>query len=237
MVFPSLSVFFFVFHLFLLTLCDANNFCKSFPCKDIGTLEYPFTDLDRPECGLIEVDCNSSLTTRKIKFGNQWTRYEVMKMYLSSDELMVRDTVLQFQLHTRSCDSYVDIYLPDSPSISFKITQNLTTLFKCYETSTHSKSVDDYFENYKKYSGCDDFTVYYQNPWDGNLTRETGHPLPSGCWSIQLPIKATENSSDDLFKLLTYEYTIKWQVSNDPTKGQFVVYYLQNETILVEHTD
>lgn len=146
-----------------------------------------------------------------------------MKICISSDEMMVRGTVLQFHLDNLSCDSYVNISHSDSPFISFKIsheldewiqgtalkvrielTQNLTTLFKCNETSTHSQSVDDYFENYKKYSGCKGFTVYYRNPWHGNLTRKTGHPLPSKCWPIQLPIKATENSSHDLCKLHAY---------------------------------
>ncbi|XP_073129931.1 LEAF RUST 10 DISEASE-RESISTANCEUS RECEPTOR-LIKE PROTEIN KINASE-like 1.1 isoform X2 [Henckelia pumila] len=200
---------------FLVEFCYANYECpKSFPCKDLGTLEYPFAQFYRPECGLIEVDhCDSSWTPKNVKIGNQWTRYEIMKVDNSSDEsIMVRDNILKIHLGNRSCDSFTSIPLPVSPFISFTIPQNLTTcLFKCNKTYS-------YFEDYKNYSGCDDFTVYYRK----NLSRENDpHDFPLGyCQPIQLPVNDTshddDDDDDDLFNLLTYEYTIHWHLQ--PTK-------------------
>ncbi|XP_073129932.1 LEAF RUST 10 DISEASE-RESISTANCEUS RECEPTOR-LIKE PROTEIN KINASE-like 1.1 isoform X3 [Henckelia pumila] len=207
MAFPNLLVFLFVlFHLFLVELCDANHECpKSFPCKHFGTLEYPFTELERPECGLITADCDST----KFRLGGK--EYQVLKN-ISTDKYLVLDSSLHYNLNTNSCFSF-RTPLPIYPNISFTISPNLT-LFTCDKSSNDRKREEDYFQiqNYKNYSTCLGFTVYYRNPRDGNLSREIDDPLPLGCSSIQLPLNITSDSRDNVFKLLAYEYTIEWQV-------------------------
>lgn len=214
--FPSLLVFLSVFHLFLLVFCDSH--CpKPFPCQNL-TLEYPFTEFGgHPECGLIEIDCDSSPTPKILKFGNEWTQYDVTNLDIKSHKLTVRDTILKQDLNAHTCPSTSSTAaLSKFPPISFTSSPNLT-LFKCDKSLPDSRRVEEFFKGYEHYSDCDNFILYYRNPADGNLTRETD--LPFGCLSIQLPMIADGNWSDDLFELLTYDYTIEWHV-DQPTKGQ-----------------
>ncbi|KZV34587.1 putative serine/threonine-protein kinase-like [Dorcoceras hygrometricum] len=218
MAFPTLSVFFFLVHLSLLTLCDSH--CpESFPCKNLDPLKYPLTMYGHPYCGLLEIDCDSSSTPKLINLGDEWTRYDVMNISYSSNELTVRDTALEKQLNRRECSSLTSIRLQSYNNISFTISPNLT-LFKCGLDLSDTQSVDNYFKGFENKT-CEGFRVYYRSPWGGNLPGEVGLP-PLGCHRVHLPMHATVNWSQDLFQLLTYEYTIEWHF--EPTKDHFENY-------------
>ncbi|XP_075484795.1 LEAF RUST 10 DISEASE-RESISTANCE LOCUS RECEPTOR-LIKE PROTEIN KINASE-like 1.1 isoform X2 [Primulina tabacum] len=207
--FLSLLVFF-VFHRFLLVFCHSK--CPlSFPCQNL-TLEYPFTKFV-PECGLIKIDCDSP-STPKLQLVDKGLKWDVMNINFSSHKLIVRDNILKHDLNRRCCPSN-SVPLSIFPNISFTSSPNLT-IFKCDEALTDITSVEEHFRSSESYhQDCENFTLYYRNPAVGNLPKETD--LPSVCHSIQLPLNPNGNWSDDLFALLTYDYTIELHV--EPTKG------------------
>ncbi|XP_073037906.1 PR5-like receptor kinase isoform X2 [Primulina eburnea] len=211
MAFPNLFVFFFVFYALLLNFSDANNCPKSFPCSELGILEYPLTGLERPDCGLIGVACNTSVPMFKI--GDKGPFYDVLDN-ISTNKYFVRDLSLRYNLARSSCFSFSSLPLYISPHISFVISPNLT-LFTC-DKPFYDRSVEEHFKDYKNHSKCVGFDVYYRNPEDGN--RASGADLPFGCRSIQMPLwNRSLNWSDGLFKLLAYEFDLEWHV--EQTKG------------------
>ncbi|XP_073031364.1 PR5-like receptor kinase isoform X4 [Primulina eburnea] len=211
MAFPNLFVFFFVFYALLLNFSDANNCPKSFPCSELGILEYPLTGLERPDCGLIGVACNTSVPMFKI--GDKGPFYDVLDN-ISANKYFVRDLSLRYNLARSSCFSFSSLPLYISPHISFVISPNLT-LFTC-DKPFYDRSVEEHFKDYKNYSQCSGFDVYYRNPEDGNPT--SGADLPLRCRSIQMPVwNRSLNWSDGLFKLLAYEFDLEWHV--EQTKG------------------
>ncbi|XP_073037908.1 LEAF RUST 10 DISEASE-RESISTANCEUS RECEPTOR-LIKE PROTEIN KINASE-like 2.1 isoform X3 [Primulina eburnea] len=214
MAFPNLFVFFFVFYALLLNFSDANNCPKSFPCSELGILEYPLTGLERPDCGLIGVACNTSVPMFKI--GDKGPFYDVLDN-ISTNKYFVRDLSLRYNLARSSCFSFSSLPLYISPHISFVISPNLT-LFTC-DKPFYDRSVEEHFKDYKNHSKCVGFDVYYRNPEDGN--RASGADLPFGCRSIQMPLwNRSLNWSDGLFKLLAYEFDLEWHV--EQTKGASV---------------
>ncbi|XP_073031058.1 LEAF RUST 10 DISEASE-RESISTANCEUS RECEPTOR-LIKE PROTEIN KINASE-like 1.1 isoform X3 [Primulina eburnea] len=206
MAFPNLFLFFFVFHALLLNFSDANNCPKSFPCSELGLLEYPLTGLERPDCGLIGVACNTSVPMFKI--GDKGPFYDVLDN-ISANKYFVRDVSLRYNLDRSSCFSFSSFPLYISPNISFVISPNLT-VFTC-DKPFYDRSVEEHFKDYKNYSQCSGFDVYYRNPEDGNPT--SGADLPLRCRSIQMPVwNRSLNWSDGLFKLLAYEFDLEWHV-------------------------
>ncbi|GAY47599.1 hypothetical protein CUMW_105600 [Citrus unshiu] len=99
-------------------------------------------------------------------------------------------------LDNRSCESFKNISLPSSPSISFEI-QSYLTLFKC------PKILGNIPMNFKM--SCDDSMIYYNHPDDDDLPS-----LPPQCSLIQLPVAVSKTRyASDLFRLLTGNFSLK----------------------------
>lgn len=174
---------------------------NSFSCQNIGNLTFPFyTNYTNRRCGLCKLKCNEPVP--KLQLGGQL--YDVKGLNQASQEIQVHGQALQNLLDKKDCASFSSIYLPNSPSISFKL--NNITLFKCPENSKYK------FQNYA-FQKCNDYNLYYRYPVHHRS------PIPDelqyNCSVIKLPLSTLGNTSKStqLFELLTADFTLKFHIS------------------------
>ncbi|KAG8366646.1 hypothetical protein BUALT_Bualt17G0101300 [Buddleja alternifolia] len=148
-------------------------------------------------------NCTSANPIIQLGHGGSW--YEILNK-LSTNMFFIRDPALQTQLSERSC-FFANLSLPKSPSASLAISTNLT-LFRCVNQSD-SEEIERRFEDYTS-RRCQFFTVYYRNSAFGG--GEEGS-VPSNCSVIELPRSLAPDSEDELFRLLSAEFTVEWNVS------------------------
>ncbi|KAH6810099.1 hypothetical protein C2S51_027882 [Perilla frutescens var. frutescens] len=193
----------FLYHLLLF---KANSKCqKSYPCGNFS-IEFPFTDINHSECGLFSVNCSRAFKYPRVYLGNRDFPYDILQE-VDANKFLIHDSVLANYLVKKSCLSFGNMSLPQSPSVSFTFSPNLTS-FTCFN---HNKDIRDYFTQYRNRS-CDSRTMYYQTPATHVPTFDH---LPRDCVMNQLPIKSVQEYSGDLFNLLTPNFTLEWHVSED----------------------
>lgn len=199
-----------LFHLALLH--SVYSKCpESFQCGNLGPLEFPFSDSNNTDCGLITIDgCDSGNPT--IQFTNGEDRYSIdIVDKISTNQFLVNDPMLQNHLNNISCFSFRNLPLPQSASVFFTVSPNLT-LFTCY-SEFYSQQRAVYFQHYQSLN-CTLSTIYYRFP---PLDQGNSIPPPE-CSMIQLPVKSVSNYSPqpfDLFDILTADYTLEWNASDD----------------------
>ncbi|KAL8470761.1 hypothetical protein ACS0TY_033361 [Phlomoides rotata] len=206
--FVTYLIFLFVFHLFQLNSSESN--CqKSFKCGKFP-MEFPFSDVRDPSgCGLIKVDGCGSLERPRI-LAREGFGYPIVEK-ISTYEFKINDSEIRGSLESRKCFTFRNVSLLQSPSISFTFSPNLT-LFTCYNGSSDGKQLDDHFEKYHKQE-CEISQVYYNTSLT-DVPPVGLNRVPKECSVTQLPVKSLQDSSD-LFKLLTGEFTVYWNVSED----------------------
>ncbi|KAL0424715.1 UNVERIFIED_CONTAM: LEAF RUST 10 DISEASE-RESISTANCE LOCUS RECEPTOR-LIKE PROTEIN KINASE-like 2.8 [Sesamum radiatum] len=193
----------------MLKLADSR--CpESFDCGGLGTLEFPLTHNSEPECGLFVVDCQS--TPPRIELGVGGSSYNIL-MKVSPNSLRVVDPLLDSQLRLPNCFLSANLSLGDSPFSSFAFSPNLT-MWSCGKSPDRMEmeKIQVYFQNYKSYTNCSDFTLYYEDPANRLPSRESS--IPENCSVLELPSKYNPDSSDP-FQLLTAEFVLEWKVSAD----------------------
>ncbi|XP_059316917.1 LEAF RUST 10 DISEASE-RESISTANCE LOCUS RECEPTOR-LIKE PROTEIN KINASE-like 1.1 isoform X2 [Lycium ferocissimum] len=211
------SVMFFMFHMLIFNLvkADSKSCPKEFNCGRLGNMSYPFSEFKKPHCGLSKIDCNNTLQHPKVEL--EGVSYNAYKKWLWVNGIDLSDSILEGYLANRSCKSFErNLSFPNTPSVSFGVYNNIT-LFKCMNVS---EEISDYFRRYENYSNCDGFSIYYHKPGtDGrhNIPAD----LPANCLIIRLPLKYLSSSEpipNDLFDLLTSNFTLDWEVSKDCSK-------------------
>ncbi|KAJ4709898.1 Leaf rust 10 disease-resistance locus receptor-like protein kinase [Melia azedarach] len=201
-------LFFFVSHLFLLSLAQGERTfipdCESFSCGQFQHIRFPFTNRTHPtECGFCMLDdCDKRI--QKIQLGQDGTLYNITS--ISQDETVtISDQVFQNHLDRRSCESFRNLTLPITPLISFEILSNLT-LFKCPITIDSRIATNFNLP-------CDDSIIFYNHP------NENLPSLPPKCSLIQLPVNMPTPNTSDLFNLLTGVFSVKlradWRARRD----------------------
>ena len=141
----SLFVFFVLLHLVLLHSAEEerrreNPFCLPFQCGQLGNISFPFTKIPfRSQfCGLMHVKCDEPHPMIHLPLGDRWSekRYEVINISYTNTtpHIRVKDRWLWKCLHTNKCNCLDNFALPNSSSISFKLTTPNRTLFKCNPT-------------------------------------------------------------------------------------------------------
>ncbi|EYU40782.1 hypothetical protein MIMGU_mgv1a020244mg [Erythranthe guttata] len=196
-------LFFFLFHSSIITSA-VSNCPKSFECGSLGSLQFPLSN--STGCGLFTVDdCDSDNPTVQLEPGGQVFN---ISRNISTNSFLIKDHTLQVQLDNMSCFAFRNVSLPKSPSISFSVSSNLT-MFACVNPNyIHDGEI--FPENHRSYD-CTLFIVYYGFP-----TAEVS-PVPSDCQVIQLPVKPNydQSSLENVFGLLTSEYILEWNVSEN----------------------
>ena len=119
----------------------------------------------------------------------------------------VREHLLNYQIY----DSFNNLTLPNSPSLSFKISPN-RTFFKCTKSPQLTWQADEYFNRSYSYKGCPEFSVYYTYPSMPGLIP------PPYCSILLMPQIGVEPNSNpnysDPFAVLTYEFYLQLRVSD-----------------------
>ncbi|GFP85383.1 probable serine/threonine-protein kinase at1g18390 [Phtheirospermum japonicum] len=188
--------------------CDrADSRCPaSFECGGLGTLEFPLSD--RPGCGLFLIENCTEYPVIQFEAGGHW--YGVLGK-ISTNRFFVFDRLLDEYLNLGSCLALRNLSLPAvSASATLTVTPNLT-MFTCLIGSTNTETIQDYFENYNR-RNCSPFDVYYRYPETSSDVPVTD--IPSDCSMVQVPINSSRDSTN-LLNLLTPEYVIEWNVSED----------------------
>ncbi|KAG5603885.1 hypothetical protein H5410_025377 [Solanum commersonii] len=192
---------FFMFHVVIFNLVEVESklSCpKEFNCGRLGSMSYPFSEFNKPYCGLSKIDCNNTFQYPKVEI--EGVTYNAYKKWLWVNGIDLSDSILEGYLATRSCKSFErNLSFPNTPSVSFGVFNNIT-LFKCMNGSSSTSSneeIDGYFRRYEE----DD--------------------LPANCSIIRLPLKYIPTSvpvPSDLFELLSSNFTLDWEVSKDCSK-------------------
>ncbi|KAL6571063.1 hypothetical protein OROGR_000613 [Orobanche gracilis] len=197
-------IYFLLFILIIINTADSN--CpKSFQCGNLGTLEFPLAD--RKGCGLFMLE-NCSSVNPSIRFTMDGPSYSVLQK-ISTNKYSILDLPLHDDLAASFCLGLRNLSLPVSPSSSFTFSPNLT-VYLCANRS-FDEGIHDYFEKYSR-ANCSAFDAYYEYPGTG--VPVTG--FSSGyCPVIQVPVKYKQNPDTSLSDLLSPEYVIEWNVSED----------------------
>ncbi|KAK4720493.1 hypothetical protein R3W88_010726 [Solanum pinnatisectum] len=200
-----------------------NSSCvDKFECGNLGNVSFPFSVSSQPDCGLYSIDCDVT-PNPTIRLGENV--YSVVGRRFS-DGFRVSDHRLEYLLARNSCETFDrSISFPNSPSISFRITERNVTLFRCNNNLDINRSMSDhYFREYLNYTKCSGFTIYYKYPGRGRKDSSDAPEgdIPDNCSPIQLPITWNTSQSNDqnssLFDLLTANFAIQWSLSDDCSK-------------------
>ncbi|KAH6827740.1 receptor serine/threonine kinase [Perilla frutescens var. hirtella] len=193
--------------LYHVLLFKASSKChKSYPCGNFS-IEFPFTDINHSECGLFSVNCSLVYKYPKVYLETRDLPYDILQK-VSPNKFLIHDSVLENYFNSKSCVSFENVSLPQSPFVSFTFSPNLTS-FTCFNLT---KDIRDYFAQYKNRS-CDNRIVYYKTPATHHV--QASDHLPRDCVMNQLPMKSVREYYGDLFNLLTPNLSLEWSVSKD----------------------
>ncbi|GAY47581.1 hypothetical protein CUMW_105490 [Citrus unshiu] len=198
----SFLVFFVISQLLLLSSAEEerelNKTCPfSFPpCGNLSQFTFPFTNRTHPECGLMVVDnCNEPV--QRIRLGKAGPFYNILNI-AQDVSITLEDQVFQSHLNERSSESFKNLSLPSSASLSFEIKSKLS-LFRCTD------KLDNNLTSF--HSTCNNSSFIYYNHPDDALPSI----LPPNCSLIQLPVNKTRKP-DVLFNMLTSVFSLQVEV-------------------------
>ena len=106
--------------------------------------------------------------------------------------------MFQSHLNERSCESFENLTLPTSASLSFDIKSNLS-LFRCTDKLEKKLTSFNSTCNHSSF-------IYYNHPGEALPSI-----LPPNCSLIQLPVNKTRKSGD-LFNMLTSVFSLQVEV-------------------------
>ncbi|KAI7997643.1 LEAF RUST 10 DISEASE-RESISTANCE LOCUS RECEPTOR-LIKE PROTEIN KINASE-like 1.1 [Camellia lanceoleosa] len=229
---PSILAFFVLSHLLLLHSAGEDNTSfqncpQSFQCGKLGQIYFPYSNTSYPHCGLCIVDCREKVPKLNFSVDHQ-ILYELHGKLSNDDDhiLNVTDKKLESLIKSNSCDvftSYLSWSLPNTPSVSFTVSPNLT-FFKCPTgvSGAVDKQNEDFFRrnhNYSYYNGCSGYTVYYKYPDDPHQSPLINDKILRSCVLIQLPVLSlncsTKRNVSDLFSVLASEFSLGFNVSKE----------------------
>ncbi|KAK9223211.1 hypothetical protein WN944_011653 [Citrus x changshan-huyou] len=188
----SFLVFFVISQLLLLSSAEEerelNKTCPSSfpPCGNLSQFIFPFTNQTHPECGLMVVDnCNEPV--QRIRLGKAGPFYNILNI-AEDVSITLEDQVFQSHLNELSCESFKNLSLPSSASLSFEIKSKLS-LFRCtdkfdYDLTTFQPT-------------CNNSCFLYYNQPDEALPSI----LPPNCSLIQLPVNKTRKPGNRKLRL------------------------------------
>ncbi|XVE75228.1 hypothetical protein DITRI_Ditri12bG0078800 [Diplodiscus trichospermus] len=177
---------------------------RAFPCGNLGDIKFPYTQSDRPECGLFVVDgCNKSRTPKvQLEQGGRWYPLDSISQ---ADTVTIYDEVLAKQLKNEDCQSLNNLSFPNRPYVTFEMVPHINVC-KCEGDSNRSLAKEF------SYTVCKNYSIYYTRPEGIKEPRDSNRNdrLLSlcNCPIIQLPftkLPPNKNSqhNNNLFKLLT----------------------------------
>ncbi|KAH1035667.1 hypothetical protein GYH30_055589 [Glycine max] len=191
----------------------------SFPCGYLDNISFPFTQTERPDCGLLPIrNCDDPLKPKMIqlhKIGIRFQLVRVAQLFSSPTTPLTtfqfRDTNLYDLLQNESCEAFRNNYtLPFPHSFhfaSFHLQYN-TTLFRCNRSLHVSPPTS--MHNYTK---CADYDLYYNNTSYNNISRAADASLRA-CTKVLLPIKDAPDANNP-FTFATADILTKVELTGE----------------------
>ncbi|KAG4910153.1 hypothetical protein JHK87_056269 [Glycine soja] len=142
----------------------------SFPCGYLDNISFPFTQTERPDCGLLPIsNCDDPLKPKMIQLhkNGEWFQLVRVAQLFSSPTtplttFQFRDTNLYHLLQNENCEAFGNNYtLPFPHSSGFAASlyiQYYTTLFRCNRSLHVSPPT-----NMHNYTECPDYDLYYND--------------------------------------------------------------------------
>ncbi|XP_055809655.1 LEAF RUST 10 DISEASE-RESISTANCE LOCUS RECEPTOR-LIKE PROTEIN KINASE-like 1.1 isoform X2 [Solanum dulcamara] len=188
---------------------------KSFSCGNLTDLSFPFSLSTQPDCGIMFLSGCDAKPYPRIQLLPGGDLYYALGIWFNYTVLL-GDPKLYAKLRKHKCQAFNKTFsLPDSPSISFKILNNLN-FFKCNITSTNTPNIthkNDHFAGYRMYNECKGFSISYKLPGSDDGDVQEGN-LPANCSLISLPINSTSDVGG-LFNMLSAGFLVEWKLSED----------------------
>ena len=202
-----------IFSQFLLLVIAQDGKCpSSFECGNLGTINFPFTNTQRPNCGVLAIhgcDDPNPEALKSIQLTNAPIgRFHVLYVN-DNNTLVIRDETQRNNLRSKSCKAFSNNYTlpPSSPLGSVHVVNN-KTLFRCNH-SLHIILPPNVY-NYRK---CPEYNIYYGPP----IGNPQGFKLLSSltsCSKIQLALK-DESDTTDPFSFISDNILMEVQLSED----------------------
>ncbi|RZB43496.1 Rust resistance kinase Lr10 [Glycine soja] len=188
----------------------------SFDCGSIGKIYFPFTTVERHNCGVLAIrGCNDSGQTsakhvQLTKGGKLFQVTQVNSQSLSTTSISIIDQDFRGLLENGSCKALsYNITVPPSSAFGYFDVQNNISIFNC---SRHLRKLNhtNGFINYTS-TRCPS-SVFYFAPPDSQTLRS----FTSSCSMVQLPKRIdSEFFKGDPFGFLTAEITFEFKFSDD----------------------
>ncbi|KAL2948094.1 hypothetical protein AAZX31_20G107200 [Glycine max] len=186
----------------------------SFDCGSIGKIHFPFTTVERHNCGVLAIHgCNDSDQTSAkhvllTKGGKLFQVTQVNSQSLSTTSISIIDQDFRGLLENGSCKALsYNIRVPPSSALGYFDVQNNISIFNC---SRHLRKLNHIngFINYTS-TRCPS-SVFYFAPPDSQTLRS----FTSSCSMVQLPKRIdSEFFKGDPFGFLTAEITFEFKFS------------------------
>ncbi|KAI4357762.1 hypothetical protein L6164_001690 [Bauhinia variegata] len=188
---------------------NQGNCPPSFDCGYLEKIQFPFTKVEQPNCGIFAIqNCDDPLKFKVIQLRNQGRQFVVVHVGQSSSySITIRDDDFYKSLQSRSCNVLSHNYtLPiSSPLASFQISYN-AIMFSCDRTLDVKTPASLGILNYS----CNHYTIYY-----GPLINVSLRSFTT-CSMIKLPIKDLPDANDP-FTFVTAEIDVAVTLSLDCT--------------------
>ncbi|KAG6389921.1 hypothetical protein SASPL_151396 [Salvia splendens] len=108
---------------------------ESHPCGNLNLI-FPFTDIQKPKCGLFMVDgCNPPHPDRKVQLDYEGLRFDLLN--ISENDISIRDRWLNELLNQRRYLDLRNFSLPKSPFASLKLISPYRNLSSCFYDYRH----------------------------------------------------------------------------------------------------
>ncbi|XP_061356540.1 LEAF RUST 10 DISEASE-RESISTANCE LOCUS RECEPTOR-LIKE PROTEIN KINASE-like 2.4 isoform X1 [Gastrolobium bilobum] len=165
----------------------------SFQCGYVGNISFPFTKIERQDCGLLAIhNCDDHpMKPKEIQLVNQGKWFEVIRVVEqvprspTVTNFQVRDKYLYQLLQSRNCEAFTyNCTLPPTFHFGAFRIGTKATLFRCNQTLHVRPPI--YMFNYTK---CHDYDLYYGPEITANYAL-------TACAKVQLPIKDVPDSYD-----------------------------------------
>ncbi|KAL2948080.1 hypothetical protein AAZX31_20G106700 [Glycine max] len=184
-------------------------------CGYLGNISFPFTQTERPDCGLLPIsNCDDPLKPKMIqlhKNGEWFLLVRVAQLFSSPTTPLTtfqfRDTNLYHLLQNENCEAFGNNYtLPFPHSSGFAASlyiQYYTTLFRCNRSLHVSPPT-----NMHNYTKCPDYDLYYNN----NPKAEDASLR--ACTKVLLPIKDAPDANNP-FTFVTADISTKVELTDE----------------------
>lgn len=177
-----------------------------FDCGNHGKFGYPFTTLQRQDCGIWPIhgcdDHNpNSGQGVTLKIGSWWIKVRKFEMQSIITTVYFIDDHLNHLLQSDSCETFNhNISLPPSSPLGYFTINNNITIFKCNRTR-QVKTPRTFLKN----TSCD-YDIFMGPPHSDDVSHNS---LASSCSMVQLPVNGYAVSANP-FAFLTADIPLQF---------------------------